>query len=78
MSGTWADKLKGWWLGAGRFLREVYAEVNPKTGKVHWPTRPQVVSSTIVVVVIVVIASAYLWGLDYVFGNLRTLLVNVR
>lgn len=71
------EKIKGWWLAAGKFLREVWQEVNPKTGKVNWPNRETVISSTTVVIVIVVVVSLYLGVLDFFFGKLRALLIGM-
>jgi preprotein translocase subunit SecE len=50
----------------GGFIRESYAELK----KVEWPTRPQVMTGTIVVIVAVTIVGLYLWLLDQGFKNL--------
>jgi preprotein translocase subunit SecE len=46
----------------GQFLSEVRAELR----KVAWPTRPEVVNSTIVVLIAVVVMTALIFGFDYV------------
>lgn len=48
-----------------RFLREVVAELR----KVHWPTRRQLVTYTIVVLVFVAFMVALVAGLDAVFAK---------
>jgi preprotein translocase subunit SecE len=50
----------------GGFVRESVAELR----KVEWPTRPQVVTGTIVVIIAVVIVGFYLWVADQAFKNL--------
>jgi preprotein translocase subunit SecE len=50
----------------GGFIRESYAELK----KVEWPSRPQVMTGTIVVIVAVAIVGIYLWLLDQGFKNL--------
>lgn len=45
-----------------QFVGEVRAELR----KVAWPTRPEVVNSTIVVLIAVVILTALVFGFDYV------------
>ncbi len=72
MSAQWTEKVRNWGLATRKFLREVYQEVNPWTGKVSWPNRDTIVSSTLVVIVIVVVVSLYLGLLDFAFGELRT------
>ena len=49
----------------GTFLRDVRAEM----GKVSWPTRKDLVQSTIVVLVAVAIATVYIFFLDTVFSR---------
>jgi len=42
------------------FYRQVIAELR----KVVWPTRPEVVTYTVVVLIAVVVMTAVLWGID--------------
>ena len=49
-----------------KFLRDVRVELS----KVTWPTRSELIMSTIVVLVAVAIAGAYTGALDWVFGQL--------
>lgn len=48
-----------------QFLREVRAELR----KVVWPTRDEVINYSIVVLVTVVVLTAYIAGLDILFGE---------
>lgn len=49
-----------------RFLRGSWVEIK----KVHWPTREELVTYTIVVIVMVVIVMAAIWLLDSMFSYL--------
>lgn len=51
-------------VGARQFGREVIAEMR----KVLWPTRQQVVTSSIVVLIVVLVMAAYVYGLDAALG----------
>ena len=51
--------------GLMKFLRDVRIEL----GKVTWPTRKDLLQSTLVVLVAVAIATAYTFGLDTVFAK---------
>jgi preprotein translocase subunit SecE len=51
--------------GLLKFLRDVRIEM----GKVTWPTRKDLMQSTVVVLVAVAIATAYCFGLDTVFSK---------
>ena len=57
------SKPKQWWLGAREFFRDTNAEMK----KVTWPTRNEVIGTTVVVLVTSVIFALYLWGMDMVF-----------
>jgi preprotein translocase subunit SecE len=48
-----------------QFLREVRAELR----KVAWPSRSEVINYSIIVFVTVVILTAFIAGLDFVFGD---------
>ena len=52
--------------GFMKFLRDVRIEM----GKVTWPTRKDLVQSTLVVLVAVAIATAYTGVLDFVFSKI--------
>jgi preprotein translocase subunit SecE len=54
-----------------RFLRDVRVELS----KVTWPTRNELLVSTLVVLVAVAIAGVYTGVLDWVFGHLMTLIL---
>jgi preprotein translocase subunit SecE len=47
------------------FLKEVRSELR----KVNWPSRPEVVSYTLVVLVTTAILTAIVWGMDWVVSN---------
>ena len=51
---------RGGWKNPLEFLREVRLEMK----KVTWPTRAEVLSTTVVVMIAVVFFAAYLWGVD--------------
>ena len=51
--------------GLMKFLKDVRIEM----GKVTWPTRKDLMQSTLVVLVAVAIATAYCFGLDTVFAK---------
>ena len=53
-----------------RFLREVRLELS----KVTWPSREELIQSTIVVIIAVVIAGVYIFAFDAVFSRLISLL----
>lgn len=48
---------------AARYLREVRAELN----RVTWPSRQELIASTVVVVVVVSVVAAYLGAWDALF-----------
>jgi preprotein translocase subunit SecE len=56
--------------GMGKFLRDVRMEM----AKVTWPTRKDLIQSTLVVIVAVVISGAFIGVLDLVFSRLINLL----
>ena len=47
------------------FLKEVRSELR----KVNWPSRPEVVSYTLVVLVVTAVLTAIVWGMDWVVSN---------
>ena len=49
--------------------RQYFAEVKAEMKKVAWPTRKEVVNSTIVVLIAVVFMTTLIFGLDYVSGK---------
>jgi preprotein translocase subunit SecE len=52
------------WVVATRdFFRDVSAEMK----KVSWPTRPEVVGTTVVVIVATFVFALYLWACDLAF-----------
>ena len=61
-------KPREWWLSTRDFFRDTNAEMK----KVTWPSRPEVVGTTVVVIISTVIFAVFLWGCDYVFFNLIT------
>ena len=46
-----------------KFLQQVRTE----TEKVTWPTRTEVVGTTVVVIVTTIVFAVYLWGCDLLF-----------
>ena len=45
--------------------REYFSEVRGEMRKVAWPTRPEVINSTIIVLIAVVVVTALIFGFDY-------------
>jgi preprotein translocase SecE subunit len=60
-----------------QFVKEVWAEVNPRDGKVIWPTQNEIVNSTLVVLGLLVMLTVFVAGVDvvakYLFYNLMGL-----
>ena len=54
------------------YIKKVYLELR----KVTWPTRKDLINSTIVVVVISAIVALIIFALDTVFSNLLQLLMS--
>ena len=48
-------------------LREGWKDILAEMKKVTWPSRSEVVSTTVVVIVATVVFAVYLWGCDVVF-----------
>ncbi len=61
------------WERLVRYLREVRAEL----ARVDWPTRPQLVASTVVVVLVLVAVAIYLGAWDALFTWLFQKVVTV-
>ena len=59
--------------GLMKFLRDVRIEM----GKVTWPTRKDLMQSTLVVLVAVAIATVYCFGLDTVFAKTVDVILSV-
>ena len=57
------EKPKQWIVGAREFWRDTIAEMK----KVTWPTRSEVVGTTVVVLVATIVFAVYLWGCDLLF-----------
>ncbi len=53
-------------VGPRQFLREVRVELR----RVAWPSRREVVSYSLIVLVTVTLIGAYIFGLDFAFGEL--------
>lgn len=52
-------------VGPRQYLREVRDEMR----KVAWPRKPEVVRYSIIVTATVIVYTAYVGGLDYLFGS---------
>ena len=48
-----------------QFVREVRGEMR----KVAWPTRPEVVNSTVIVLVAVIVMTTLIFGMDFAFAK---------
>ena len=64
--------VKGERRGISKFMHDVRVEM----GKVTWPTRQDLVQSTIVVLVAVAIAALYTGALDGIFSQLVEVVLN--
>ncbi len=67
-----AKGAKGEKRGIARFMRDVRVEM----GKVTWPTRQDLIQSTIVVLVAVAIAAVYTAAADGLFSQFVELVLN--
>jgi preprotein translocase subunit SecE len=56
-------KPKQWWLSTKEFFRDTSSELK----KVTWPTKNEVVGTTVVVIVATIVFAVYLWGCDLLF-----------
>ena len=63
MSSEIVSKPKQWWLNT----REFFKDTNSEMKKVSWPTRNEVVGTTVVVIVATILFAVYLWGCDLLF-----------
>jgi preprotein translocase subunit SecE len=61
---------KQWWLSTREFFRDTNAEMR----KVTWPTRNEVVGTTVVVIVATIVFALFLWGCDVLFYKAINLL----
>ncbi len=57
------SKPKQWWLSTMEFFRETQSEMK----KVTWPTKNEVVGTTVVVIAATLVFALFLWGCDLVF-----------
>jgi preprotein translocase subunit SecE len=68
-----ASKPLGWIAGVRQFWREVALEMK----KVSWPTRTEVINTTIITIVVVFFFAAFLWvsgmGLSYLIHGIEWL-----
>lgn len=60
-----ATEVAGGRTGVRQYVREVRSELK----RVHWPSRREVTSYSIVVLVAVSLLTAYIFGLDQLFGQ---------
>jgi preprotein translocase subunit SecE len=63
---NWLEKVKSFFVSIPRFLAEVKAEMK----KVSFPSREEVVGTTVVVLVTSVVFAIYLWVADLVIVQL--------
>ena len=57
------SKPKQWWLSTREFFHDTQSEMK----KVTWPTRNEVVGTTVVVIAATLVFALFLWGCDLVF-----------
>ncbi len=65
-----ARKGPALWARPAQYLHDVRAEL----ARVDWPTRPELIASTIVVIVVLVAMTIYLGAWDLLFNKLYLLL----
>lgn len=58
-----------------KFLKEVWLETVPPTGKISWPNRKLTFNSTLIVIVAVVIVSFYIGIIDLILTKIISLIV---
>jgi preprotein translocase subunit SecE len=56
-------KPKEWWITTREFWRDTTSEMK----KVTWPSRNEVVGTTVVVLAATIVFAVYLWACDIVF-----------
>ena len=61
-----AQRVKAERTRPAEFVREVRAELK----KVSWPTRPEVIRYSMIVLVALVVFTAFVFAIDYAFGEL--------
>lgn len=66
------QKKPGFFSGISKFFKDIFAELK----RVTWPTKKELISSTISVIVFVIIMSAFTGGLDLIFSSMMKLLVS--
>lgn len=57
-------------------LRQYFKDVRSELRKVVWPSRPELIASTIIVIVTVLFFSLYIGGLDSLFSEAIHLIAN--
>ena len=57
----------------GEFIRQVRAE----TGKVHWPTRKETISTAIMVIIMTSMLALFFFGVDAFFSTLVKFLLGL-
>ena len=57
------SKPRQWWLTTREFFRDTNAEMQ----KVSWPSRNEVIGTTVVVIAATIVFALYLWGCDLLF-----------
>jgi preprotein translocase subunit SecE len=62
---TAVAKPKQWWLSTKDFFRDTSGEMK----KVTWPTKNEVVGTTMVVIFATILFAVFLWGCDELFGR---------
>ncbi|HEY0143730.1 MAG TPA: preprotein translocase subunit SecE [Thermoanaerobaculia bacterium] len=60
---TAVAKPKQWWLSTKEFFRDTNGEMK----KVTWPTKNEVVGTTMVVIFATILFAVFLWGCDLAF-----------
>ena len=64
-----------WSTDRGIYLRKLFKDAQIEMKKVVWPTRPELLQTSMVVFVAVIIVAVLLWSLDSFFSWLISLLI---
>ena len=59
----------------GNATIRLFGEARAELRRIFWPTRPETTRTTLMVLVVVAVLGLLLWGMDYVLGQLITLIL---
>ena len=65
------NRIRKMFEGTSRFIKEVRIEMQ----KVTWPSRIEVISSTVVVIFATFLLSVFIWGQDWIFSRIMQIIL---